>query len=129
MTMFRRIDHIGLTPSDFDRSLTFYTEVLGFKAKQRISIDVHPIRGFIYLELGDTVLELLDVVNPAGPGPEGRRVGFGTIAIEVENMDDALAYLAGKGISPSVEPRTGDGGTRRAEIKDPDGLSIELRQW
>jgi glyoxylase I family protein len=129
MTMFRRIDHIGLTPSDFDRSLAFYTEVLGFKAKQRISIDVHPIRDIIYLQLGDTMLELLDVVDPAGPAPEGRRVGYGTMAIEVENMDDALAYLAEKGIRPSVEPRTGAGGTRRAEIKDPDGLSIELRQW
>jgi len=129
MTLFRRIDHIGLTPSDFGRSLAFYTAVLGFKAKERVEIDAPPIRGYIYLELGDTVLELLDVVDPAAAATEGRRVGFGTMAIEVANMDDTLAYLADRGIRPSVEPRTGAGGTRRAEIKDPDGLSIELRQW
>jgi len=29
----------------------------------------------------------------------------------------------------SVEPVSLPGGSKRAEIKDPDGLGIELRQW
>lgn len=128
MTLFRRIDHVEITPSDFERSIAFYTEVFGFKVRQRITVDVHPLRDIIYLELGDSVLELLDIVGAADPAPEGPRVGYRMMAIEVENMDDALAYLAGKGIRPSQEPGPA-GGSRRAEIKDPDGISIELREW
>lgn len=128
MTLFRRIDHIEITPADFDRSIAFYTEILGFKVKQRISVDVRPIRDIIYLELGDTMLELLDIEGAAARAPEGPRVGYRMMAIEVENMDDALAYLAEKGIRPSQEPGPA-GGSRRAEIKDPDGISIELREW
>ena len=39
MTMFRRIDHIEITPVDFDRSISFYTDVLGFKGRSRITVD------------------------------------------------------------------------------------------
>ena len=129
MTLFRRIDHVEITPSDFDRSLAFYTDVFGFKVRERITVGVHPIRDIIFLELGDTMLELLDIVDPAAPAPGGPRVGYRMMAIEVEDMDDALAYLAEKGIRPSVEPRRYPSGSCRAEIRDPDGLSIELREW
>ncbi len=43
-------------------------------------------------------------------------------------MDAAVAYLKGKGVELSRDP-VKLGNSQRAEIKDPDGLSIELRQW
>jgi glyoxylase I family protein len=62
--------------------------------------------------------------------------GFGTacqpglrmIALEVEDMDTAVKYLMSKGVEITWGPIT-LGKSKRAEIKDPDGLSIELRQW
>jgi glyoxylase I family protein len=50
------------------------------------------------------------------------------MAIEVDDMDRAVQYLKGKGVEVSRGPVT-LGTSKRAEIKDPDGLSIELRQW
>ena len=50
------------------------------------------------------------------------------MALEVANMDKALVYLASKGIKPTWGP-VDLGKSKRAEVKDPDGLSIELRQW
>ena len=50
------------------------------------------------------------------------------MAIEVDDMDRAIEYLKSKGVSVSWGPVT-LGTSKRAEIKDPDGLSIELRQW
>lgn len=38
--MFRRIDHVEIVPSDFERSLVFYSEVLGFGLKERLTIGV-----------------------------------------------------------------------------------------
>jgi catechol 2,3-dioxygenase-like lactoylglutathione lyase family enzyme len=76
MTMFRRIDHIEVTPADFDRSLAFYTDVLGFAVRKRITVDVLPIRDIVFLELGDTVLELLGVEGAADLPPDGPRIGY-----------------------------------------------------
>ncbi|MCL4535874.1 MAG: VOC family protein [Bacteroidetes bacterium] len=49
------------------------------------------------------------------------------MALEVEDIDKALEYLKGKGIVPSRGPAA-LGKSKRAEIEDPDGIPIELRQ-
>lgn len=126
--MFKRIDHIEIAPSDLERSIAFYTEVLGFRMKERIEIGAPMLKQVVYLELGDTMLELLDYVDPA-PADHTIRVGYRIMALEVDNMEDALAFLAEKGIKPSVSPIDVGGGSLRGEIVDVDGLSIELRQW
>ncbi len=126
--MFRRIDHVEIVPSDFERSIEFYTETLGFSVRERLTIDRPPLRAIVFLKLGDTVLELLDIEGVAAPVGEGPRVGYRMMALEVESMDEALAYLSGKGIEPSTAPFPSGSGFR-AEIQDPDGLPIEIRQW
>ena len=126
--MFKRIDHIEIAPSDLERSIAFYTEVLGFRMKERIQIGAPMLKQVVYLELGDTMLELLDYVDPA-PADHTIRVGYRIMALEVDSMEDALAFLAEKGIKPSVPPIVVGGGSLRGEIVDVDGLSIELRQW
>ena len=50
------------------------------------------------------------------------------MAIEVEDMDKAVEYLKSKGVKISTPP-VSLGPSKRGEIKDPDGLVIELRQW
>ena len=128
--MFKRIDHVEIVPSDFERSLKFYSEVLGFSLRERIPIDGHPpLLEVAYLTLGDTTVELLNFDHPEPPLPHAPRVGYLAMALEVESMDDAVGYLAGKGIQPSVHPIDVGGGSLRGEITDPDGLVIELRQW
>jgi glyoxylase I family protein len=126
--MFKRIDHIEIAPSGLERSIAFYTEVLGFRMKERIQIGAPMLKQVVYLELGDTMLELLDYVDPA-PVDHTIRVGYRIMALEVDNMEEALAFLAAKGIQPSVPPIDVGGGSLRGEIVDVDGLSIELRQW
>ena len=96
--------------------------------KERIRIDAPVLKQVAFLELGDTMLELLEFVNPA-PADHTIRVGYRIMALEVDNMEETLAYLAEKGIRPSVTPIDVGGGSLRGEILDVDGLSIELRQW
>ena len=124
--MFKRIDHVELVPSDMEKTIKFYTDVLGFTVKERMPVDMPPLKAIAYLTLGDTMMEFLDVANPttADPWP----VGYKSIAIEVENMDEAVSYLKGKGVEIVWGP-IDIGGPIRAEIRDPDGLTIELRQW
>jgi lactoylglutathione lyase/glyoxylase I family protein len=50
------------------------------------------------------------------------------MALEVEDMDRALAALQSKGVETAWGPvKRPD--YARAEIRDPDGNAIELRQW
>lgn len=128
--MFKRIDHVEIIPSDFETSLKFYTEVLGFTIKSRMPVPVPPLEEVAYLELGGTVLEFMrvpDAKKSTDPGPW--ITGYGKIALEVENMDKAIEYLASKGVVVTWGPMNIGPTTRRAEIQDPDGFSIELRQW
>jgi glyoxylase I family protein len=104
------------------------TEVLGFRLKERMPIGSPDLKQVVYLELGDTMLELLDYVDPA-PADHIIRVGYRIMALEVDNMEKALAFLAARGIEPTQPPMEVGGGALGAEIVDVDGLSIELRQW
>jgi len=125
--MFKRIDHVEITSGNLERSIRFYQEVFGFGLKERIKPPSPEIEEIAFLTLGDTMLELLTIKSSAPP-PKGPQVGFRTMAIEVDDMDQAVQYLTGKGVEVSWGPVT-LGKSKRAEIKDPDGLSIELREW
>ena len=125
--MFKKIDHVEITPSDMDRTIRFYTDIFGFTVKMRKKVDSPPLEEVCFLELGGTVLELVLVKNPAPPA-KVPQVGYRMMAIEVEDMDKAVEYLKSKGVEISMPP-VSLGPSRRGEIKDPDGLVIELRQW
>ncbi len=126
--MFKRIDHVEIVPGDMDRSIDFYTGVFGFKIKERHPVERPPLKEIAYLQLNDTLIEMLSFADAAPLSSAPQQIGYRMMAIEVEDMDKAIDYLNGKGIAISWGPVT-LGSSKRAEIKDPDGLSIELRQW
>lgn len=125
--MFKRIDHVELAPADMEKTIAFYRDILGFSMKERQAIDMPPLRGIAYMTLGDTMVEFLDIADPE-PAPGPWAIGYKSLAIEVENMDEAVAFLKSKGVEIAWGPMD-IGGPIRAEIRDPDGLTIELRQW
>lgn len=127
--MFKRIDHVELVPKDLNKTIAFYTEILGFKFKERIKVAKPPLEEVLFYTLGDSMLEILSFTNPAPAPTSPCQVGYLRMAIEVENMDKALAYLKGKGVEISRPPVVMGDRSIRAEILDPNGLSIELRQW
>ena len=129
--MFKRIDHIELLTAHPERTVKFYTEVLGFTVRHRDRVGPTP-RGpldLVYLDLGGTTVELMSYpeAKPAAASAE-LRFGYQMMALEVENMDRALALLKSKGVEPSWGPVKRPS-YARAEIRDPDGNAIELRQW
>ena len=126
--MFKRIDHVEIVPSNAERSIGFYTKTIGFKIVQSIEVNQPPLRRVVFLTLGDTMLELLDVVAPAPRDESPWRVGFRSMALEVDDMEAVLATLKRAG-SEAVWGPMNLGDCIRAEIADPDGLRIELRQW
>jgi glyoxylase I family protein len=126
--MFKRIDHIEIVPSNVEKTLDFYQTILGFNLKNRVQVDAPPMKEVIYLKLGDTMIEVISAEKPAMKSEEAWQVGYRAIALEVEDMEKAVEYLKERGIAIAREPV--DLGTSiRGEIRDPDGLTIELRKW
>jgi glyoxylase I family protein len=131
--MFKRIDHVELVTDQPERTVQFYTEVLGFKVRLRdrvarsgagVPIDL------VYLELGGTTVELITYDGAKlAPAPSGLHLGYNLIALEVEDMEKAVAFLKTKGVDVVWGPMVRPGQSARAEICDPNGYHIELRQW
>ena len=130
--MFKRIDHVEIVTDQPERTAQFYTEVLGFTVKARDRIEragSGTALNLVYLDLGGTVVELISYEGVAvDPAPQKEHLGYRMIALEVDDMQKTADYLKEKGVDivwgPVVRPTYA-----RAEICDPNGYRIELRQW
>lgn len=122
-----RILHTMLRVGDLDRSIKFYTEVLGMKELRRKD---YPKGEFTlaFIGYGDesdsTVIELT-----YNWGVENYEIGtaFGHIAIEVPDVYKACEKMrtAGGKIIRDAGPMNA-GSTIIAFLEDPDGYQIEL---
>ena len=126
--MFKRVDHVEIVPMNAEKTIDFYVKIIGFRIKSRQEVKMPPMREVIYLELGDTVIEIISADNPKSKSEMPWEVGYRAIALEAEDMATAVDYLKSKGIPIAREP-IDVGDSFRGEIRDPDGLMIELRQW
>ena len=129
----RKIGHVGLYCRDLAKMVDFYTRVLGFRERERLRVPQTP-QGpldLVYLQLGDTTLEVMCFPEAKARIPQRAaelRQGWQCLALEVEDMDGALGALKAQGVEPAWGPiKRPD--YARAEIRDPDGNPIELRQW
>ncbi len=126
--MFKRIDHVEIVPRNAKNTIDFYIDILGFRIKSRYEVKLPPMREVIYLQLSDTVIEIISTDDPAPKSEIPWQIGYRGIALEVDDMAKAVDYLRGRGIDMTREP-VDLGNSYRGEIRDPDGLVIELRQW
>jgi glyoxylase I family protein len=130
--MFKRIDHIELLTAAPERTIAFYSGVLGFGERERMRIPETPFGplDLAYLELGGTTVEVMCYPQAKSIPPRSaeQRLGWQCLALEVDDMDAALAMLKDKGVAPAWGPVKRQD-YARAEIRDPDGNPIELRQW
>ncbi len=105
---------------DPEKTVDFYVKILGFRIRSRNEVKMPPMREVIYLELGDTVIEIISVDNPKPKSEVPWEVGYRGIALEVEDMAKAVDYLKDKGIAIAWGPMD-LGDSFRGEIEIPMG--------
>jgi catechol 2,3-dioxygenase-like lactoylglutathione lyase family enzyme len=142
-----RVAVVGMTVSDMDRSVAFYTNVLGFERTSDTEVagaDYEHLSGVfgararvVRLRLGDEQLELTEFLAPRGrPVPDDSRSQdrwFQHVAIIVSDMDSAYARLRRNKVEhASSEPQRlpdwnpNAGGIRAFYFKDPDRHTLEI---
>ncbi len=128
------LDHIVLNVGDIQRSLKFYTDVLGLQAERLDEFKAGKV-GFPSVRInGDTIIDLFPTrgVENAGNQTEKRQGNLNHFCMVVERQDFSgiVDYLAQHGITVREGPVSRWGARGRATsvyFLDPDGNEVEIR--
>jgi catechol 2,3-dioxygenase-like lactoylglutathione lyase family enzyme len=141
------VDSIGMTVSDMDRSITFYSRVLTFEKVSDVEVTgaayehLQGVFGLrmrvVRMKLGEEFIELTEYLTPQGrPIPADSRSHdhwFQHIAIIVSDMDQAYQWLrrhkvrhASTGPQRLPDWNTAAAGIRAFYFRDPDGHHLEI---
>ena len=136
----KRVGHVGILVSDFERSFRFYTQVLGCKVTSRRA---RPDGGeTAFLRFEETHHDFVIATAPAdvdvSDAVPGRARLVQQVAFEVENRDEfmkALAHIHTSGAQIVAGPLTHGiesggnvegSGSRSFYFLDPDGNRLEI---
>ena len=129
--------HVGITVTDLDRAVDFYTDVFDLPVLAEFSVsgeefatgvDVPGATGdFAHLDADGIRLELVEY-DPEGDAAHADRVnqpGAKHLGLEVENLDDFYRALPEQ-VATLSEPQTTESGTRICFVQDPEGNLVEV---
>ncbi len=131
--------HIGITVSDLDRALAFYTDTFDLDVLAEFTVggaafatgvDVEGATGsFVHLDAGGVRIEFVeyDPEATAGDPPELNRPGAAHVGIEVDDLD-AFADDLADDVETLSPPQTTESGTSIMFVRDPEGNLVEVLQ-
>jgi len=124
-----RVLHTMIRVGDLDRSIKFYTDVLGMKLLRRKD---YPDGKFTLAFVGygpETEHAVVELTYNWGTSKYDLGNAFGHIALEVDDAYKACAEIKNRGgkVTREAGPMK-HGSTVIAFVEDPDGYKIELIQ-
>jgi glyoxylase I family protein len=125
------VHHVDLVVSSIERSLPFYTELLGPLGFHTVS-EVEGERGetIFYISGPGTAVGLREALSESAPH-DRYRVGLHHLALEADSraqVDERAAWLRARGIELESEPQeyAYTPGYYAVFFYDPDGLKLEI---
>ena len=115
----KNVNHVGIAVDNFDESLAFYTQKLGFREVDRVKNDQGQTL-LVFVQAGpNTFLEI-------APSNANRPVGLTHFGVQVENVNAVVAALKERGLMPT-DPRSVGQQWMISSITAP-GARIELSE-
>ena len=120
------LHHSGIKSADIDKSLDFYTRILGLEVLERIDLVG---RRFYFIGNDKTRIE----IEQSNPGDEMINVdkGYGLyhLAFAVDDLEGLAARLKAESVRFIMEPMQLRADRKIAFIEDPDGVRIQLIEF
>ena len=94
------IEHIGIAVNNLEEAIPYYENVLGLKCYAVEEVTDQKVKTAFFM-VGQTKIELLESTDPEGPiGKfiEKKGPGVHHLAFAVDNVNEALAEVATKGV-------------------------------
>ncbi|HWO93550.1 MAG TPA: methylmalonyl-CoA epimerase [Dehalococcoidia bacterium] len=129
----KELDHVALAVPDLDAAVADYGTLFGLQSGGTLESAEMGLRA-VMLPVGSSFVELLTATTPDSPLAQRiATIGGGgmlTLALEVENLDDAISWLRSKACavsdaSPGPIPNTR---IARAEPSSTHGVPLQLIQ-
>lgn len=126
----KKVDHIGIAVTELQEAIATY-ENMGFVLEKIEEVPEQKVRT-AFFKVGETHIELLEAMDETSPIAKflaKRGPGIHHIAMEVENLDDAMAKNKEAGIRMTQDkPSLGAGGHRINFVhpKSTGGVLMEL---
>jgi catechol 2,3-dioxygenase-like lactoylglutathione lyase family enzyme len=134
MLQISKLDHIVLNVRDIDRSLHFYTDVLGLPAERVDEFRAGKI-GFPSVRINEsTLIDLFPSARDNAPAPAGYAENLNHFCLvwEADKVEEVIDYLKGHGIETERPPSHAWGAQGRGtsiRVRDPDDNLVELRVY
>ncbi len=128
-----KINHLGIATKEIEEALKFWEDALGLENVHTEVVEDQKVR-VAMLPIGESRIELLEPTSEDSPITkflEKRGGGIHHIAVEVENIEEALAKLKREGMRLIDEkPRIGAEGCLVAFVHptSANGVLLELVQ-
>ncbi len=124
-----RVLHTMLRVGDLDKSITFYTDVMGMKLLRKNENTAYEYT-LAFVGFGDeSEGAVIELTYNWGTTEYEMGTAFGHIAIGVDDIYSTCDTIKAAGGNVTREPGPVKGGTTEiAFVKDPDGYMIELIQ-
>jgi len=151
--MIHGIDHVNLVVADLERSVAFYTGVLGLRKTQDVTMEgawieeivrLPGVKGrvaFVEAPGGGVRIELLQYVSPSGvalpANSLANTLGVRHLAFRVSDIDGLARRLREANVTLLSDPvkvpagvaRFASGDKRLLYFLDPDGVLLELAEY
>lgn len=124
--MIRKLHHIAIICSNYERSKHFYTKVLGLTVL-RETYRAERLSYKLDLALnGEYLLELFSFPEPPARPSRPEATGLRHLAFEVTNLNETITHLQLHAVEMEAVRLDELTGKRFVFIADPDGLPIEF---
>lgn len=123
-----RYDHVAFQVSSMDAAIEFYVQKLGFTLLSR-DVNAQEGEAYAFLALDDLRLELIQNLRHDYQQPEVEPPYCPHLAIETDDMEQAVARLRERGVPIIRGPLVIEGEETWVYFADPDHNVLEYIQW
>jgi lactoylglutathione lyase len=125
--MITNLGHVALVAKDLEKTIEFYTKVIGLPEVFRFNKPDGSLGGVYLYIANDQFIEVFPAKRD-GSRPEEGSAGYSHFCIQVDNAKEKLEEVRAKGAPIDVELKTGISKCIQFWTHDPDGNRFEFME-